>query len=48
MTSGKTAESLATSEIISTYSKKLPLEIIFGKQIVQTIKICKNSRNFLM
>lgn len=46
MTAGSAAEALATNEIISTYSEELPLEIIFGKQRVQTIKIPKNSGNF--
>lgn len=46
MIAGRTAESLPTSEIISTYSEELPFEVIFGKQTVQTIKIPKNSKNF--
>lgn len=46
MTSGRAAEALATNEIISTYSEEIPLEIIFGNQRVQTIKIQKNWRNF--
>lgn len=46
MTSGRVAEALAANEIISTYSKEILLEIIFGNQRIQTIKIPKNLGNF--
>lgn len=46
MTSGRVAEALATNKIISTDREEILLEIIFGNQSVQTIKIPKSSKNF--